>query len=153
MHPPYLALSTSSNRTYDAAESQAELPKTRSYQLNTSSRRFGSGSPQGTDPQNARRIRMLSGVPRVDKTYRRLTCLRASKAFALFPCWPSWQHAAATTLVTLKNSWSLTQFQLPLSQRSTANTTKVVERFSGQASAPAPHRHHQPHQHFDKEAA
>ncbi len=152
MHTQYLAPHALSNLSSDAGESQPAMSKSVSYLLAPSSRSFGTGYTQVTNPQNTWGIRMLSGFPRVDKTNRRLTCLRALRAFAPFPCLPSWQHAAATTQVTLKNSWSLTRFRLPLSQPSTANTTKVVTLFPGQASAPASH-HRQPRHTHELEAA
>ena len=152
MHPQYIAPYTDLIRSSDAGEPQTYMMNSCSYHLFRSSRSFGLGYTQVTKPQNARRNWTLSGFPRVDKIKRRLTCLRASRAFALYLCWYSWQHVAITTQVTLKNSWSLTRFRLPLSQPSTANTTKVVILFPRQALAPASH-HHQSHQHFDQEAA
>ncbi len=150
MHPQYIAACNTAHRRSDAAVSQPGFSKSASYLLAASSRIFGGGYTQVANPQNTWGIRMLSGISRVKKTYRRLTCLRASKAFAPYPCLPSWQHAA--TQATSKNSWSLTQSQSALSRLSTANTTKVVDLFLGQAFAPVP-RHHQPLNPFDMEAA
>lgn len=149
MHPQYLAPRASTKPFYDAAGTQPDMTKTISYHLDPSWRSFPQGCSQAADPQNTRKNRNLSGILRVDKTNRRLPCLRASKAFVPFPCLSSWQHVAITTL---KNSWSLTPLQLALSQHSTANTTKVVNLFSGQASAPVPH-HFEPDQPIDMEAA
>ena len=136
MPTQYVATLSSSAWCSDAAESQANASKSASYLLHKFSRSFPQGYTQVTYPQNARGNRRNVGAARVENRDRRLTCLRASRAFAPCPCLPSWQHVAVTAQVTLKNSWSLTQFQLPLSQRSTASTTKEL---SGQAATPAPH--------------
>ena len=136
MNPQYVATQSSSCLPFDAAESQAPKSDSVSYLFHRESCSFPQGYTQVTYPQNAGGHRREVGAPRVDNRDRRLTCLRASRAFAPFPCLPSWQHVAvATTQVTLKNSWSLTQFQSPSSRLSPANTTKLL---SGQAVSPVP---------------
>ena len=139
MHPQYVATRTSSNGGFDAAESQARGSQTVSYLLHRLSSSFPQGYPQGTYPQSAGEIRTLSGRSRMENRDRRLSCKRASRAFSPFPCLPSWQHVVARTMpVTLRNLWSLTQFQSQSSRHSAASTTKVVLKNSGQASAPVP---------------
>lgn len=136
MHTQYVANQSSSCLQFDAAQSQPPKSVSISYLLQEASCSFPQGYTQVTYPQNVRGHRREVGVSRVENRDRRLTCLRASRAFAPFPCLPSWQHVAATTTqVTLKNSWSLTRFRLPLSQPSAANTTNSR---SGQAFAPVP---------------
>lgn len=136
MHTQYVATLSSSNCQFDAGESQAKLPVSRSYLLHRFRASFPQGYTQVAYPQNARGNRHSGGQPRVENRDRRLTCLRASRAFSPCPCLPSWQHVAArTTQVTLKNLWSSTQFQSPSSRLSTTSTTKPI---SGQASAPVP---------------
>ncbi len=137
MHPQYVATRSSSNPSFDAAESQGGIVESASYLLHRYSRSFPQGYTQVTYPQNARGSRHNVGSARVENRDRRLTCLRASRASSPFPCLPSWQHVVARTMqVTLKNLWSLTQFQSPSSRFSlvSAKTT------SGQASAPVPTR-------------
>jgi len=133
----HIAHDGASRLSIDAGEPQASGTKTGSYLFEVYSRRFPEGCSLVADPRNAKGIRMLSGYLCVDKTYRRLTCLRALRAFALFPCLPSWLHAA-TTQVKLKNLWSLTQFQLLLNQHTTANCKRSFTILE-QAFAPVPH--------------
>lgn len=137
MHPQYLAAQSSCSPAFDAGESQTYGARTVSYLLHRHSCSFPQGYTQVTDPQKVGEIRHSAGQARVENRDRRLTCRRASRAFSQCPCWPSWQHVAArTTQVTLKNSWSLTRFRLPLNRRSRANTTKFDLTIKGQASAP-----------------
>lgn len=132
----YVAPQSSSCSLIVAAESQAESTVSVSYLFNRFPVSFPQGYTQVAYPQNARGNRRTVGPSRVENRDRRLTCLRASKAFAPCPCLPSWQHVAATTTqVTLKNSWSLTRFQSQSSQSSLASTTKEL---SGQAATPVP---------------
>lgn len=135
MFPQYVATQSSSTWCSDAAESQAQASKSISYLFHRFSVSFPQGYTQVTYPQNARGSRRTVGTYRVENRDRRLTCLRASRAFAPCPCLPSWQHVAPTTQVTLKNSWSLTQFQSQSSQYTLASTTKEI---SGQAATPVP---------------
>ncbi len=137
MPTQYVAPQSSSCSRIVAAESQAGSAISVSYLLNRFSVSFPLGYTQVTYPQNARGNRRHVGAARVENRDRRLTCLRASRAFAPFPCLPSWQHVALTTQVKLKNSWSLTRFQSQSSQSSLASTTK---EFSGQAATPVPPR-------------
>lgn len=134
----YLAARSSSQRAFDAGESQTALIQTPSYLSIQPSRSFPQGYTQVTDPQKAWEIGRLPDDLRVENRDRRLTCPRASRALWPSHCWPSRPHAAAATQVTSKNSWSLTRFRLPLSQYSLASTTKPVVTRSGQASAPVP---------------
>ena len=134
----YVATRSSSTCCSDAAESQARASISVSYLFNRFPVSFPQGYTQVTYPQNARGSRRTVGAARVENRDRRLTCLRASRAFAPCPCLPSWQHVAATTTqVTLKNLWSLTRFQSQSSQSLLASTTK---EFSGQAATPVPPR-------------
>ena len=135
MHPQYFATRSSSTACFVAAESQAESTISTSYLLNRFQASFPQGYTQVTYPQKAGDNRRCAGRTRVENRDRRLTCLRASKAFLPFPCWPSWQHAAQTTQVTLKNSWSLTRFQSQ-SSRPTQVSSDIV---AGQAVTSAPH--------------
>jgi len=151
MQPLYVAPWVPVKGLNDAEETQTGMTQTVSYLSGASSHSFGAGYSQVTDPQNTWGIRFLSGVLRVDKINRRLICLRASRAFALFPCWSSWQHVATTIQVTSKNLWSLTQNQLRHSLLSTASF-KFVELILGQAYAPVPY-HRQPYQSLFMEAA
>jgi len=137
MLPQYLAAHTSSSRAFEASMSHCKLSITLSYLSKTSSRSFPQGYTQVTDPQNACGDRTLSGPQRVENRDRRLTCLRASRALWPSHCWPSWPHAAATTQVTSKNSWSLTRFRLPLNRPSRASF-KLNLTTLGQAFAPVP---------------
>jgi len=136
MHTQYVAQQSSSCLPSDAAESQASKSTSGSYLLQRHSCSFPQGYTQVTYPQYVRGHRREVGVSRLENRDRRLTCPRALRAFAPFPCLPSWQHvAAATTQVTLKNSWSLTRFQSQLSRLSAANTTNSI---SGRAVSPVP---------------
>jgi len=151
MQPLYVAPWVPVKGLNDAAETQTGMTQTVSYLSDASSHSFSAGYSQVADPQNTWGIRFLSGVLRVDKINRRLICLRASRAFALFPCWSSWRHVATTIQVTPKNSWSLTQHQLRLRLLSIASF-KFVELIAGQAYAPVPY-YHQPYQSLFMEAA
>jgi len=135
MHPQYVATRSSSNGHFDAGESQAKLAFSILHLLRRISRSFPQGYTQVTYPQNARGNRQNVGIVRVENRDRRLTCLRALKAWSPFPCLPSWQHVAATiTRVTLKNLWSLTPFQSPSSRPSPVS----FKLSSGQAATPVP---------------
>jgi len=153
MQPLYVAPWALVKGLNDAEETQAGMTQTVSYLSGASSHSFGAGCSQVTDPQNTWGIRFLSGILRVDKINRRLICLRASRAFARFPCWSSWQHVA--TMIQVTSSWSLShqqqQQQLRQSLLSTASF-KFVELILGQAYAPVPY-HHQPYQSLFMEAA
>ena len=135
MFPQYVAPQSSSCSPFVAPESQAESTVPVSYLFNRFPVSFPQGYTQVTYPQNARGNRRTVGADRVENRDRRLTCLRASRAFAPCPCLPSWQHVAPTTQVKLKNSWSLTRFRSQSSQSSLASTTK---EFPGQAATPVP---------------
>jgi len=136
MHPQYVATQSSSTRFIDAADSQALATKSVSYLINKFRASFPQGYTQVTYPQNTRGSRRSVGNLRVENRDRSLQCKRASRAFVPFPCLPSWRHVVAATLqVTLKNLWSLTQFQSPSSRFSRVITTKLT---SGQVVAPVP---------------
>lgn len=135
MYTQYVAQGSSSCLPVDAAESQGRSSKSPSYLLHKFSPIFPQGYPQVTLPQEVGTGRPLVGPARMEKRDRSLLCKRASRAFLPCPCWPSWQHVAATMQVTLKNLWSLTQFQSPSSRFSLVSTTK---RLAGQAFAPVP---------------
>lgn len=136
MHPQYVATRSSYNVDFVAAESQALPTHSVSYLFHRFPSSFPQGYTQVTYPQKAGDIRRSAGRTRVKNRDRRLTCLRASKAFSLCLCWPSWPHVAQTMPVTLKNLWSSTQFQSVLSQ-----PTQVSSNTSaGQAFSPVPLR-------------
>jgi len=136
MHPQYVALQSSSKSAVVAAESQAALSNSVSYLLHRLRASFPHGYTQVAYPQKAGDVRRSAVRLPVKYRDRRLTCLRASKAFLLFPCLPSWQRVDPTTQVTLKNSWSLTRFQSLLS-RPTQVSSKSTN--GGQAVTPASH--------------
>lgn len=136
MRPQYVAARSSCAWHFDAVESQARALISASYLFHRFSRSFPQGYPQVTCPQNARRVRPVVGLNRVEKRDRRLTCLRASRAYLRCPCLPSWQHVARTIQMTLRNLWSLTPFQSPLSRFS---PTSITEQTAGQAFAPVPY--------------
>jgi len=136
MHPQYVAPQSSSKSAVVAAESQAEMTNSVSYLLHRLRVSFPHGYTQVAYPQKAGDVRRFAGRLSVKYRDRRLTCLRASKAFLLFPCLPSWRLVDPTTPVTSKNSWSLTRFQSLLS-RPTQVSSKNTN--AGQAVTPVPH--------------
>lgn len=135
MYPQYVAPRSSSNASIDAGWPQARPSNCISYLSDGFSRSFPVDCTQAIDPQNARRRRQTGGTLRVENRDRRLTCLRASRAFLPFPCLPLWQHVARTMQVTSKSSWSSTPCPSQSSQSSPANITDLR---SGQAAAPVP---------------
>lgn len=135
MYPQYVAPQSASKPPIDAAESQARVSISVSYLLCGFSRSFPVDCTQAVNPQNARRRRHAGGTVRVENRDRRLTCLRASRAYAPFPCLPLWQHVAPTAEATLKSLWSLTPCP---SQSSPFTTTNTTNSLSGQAAPPVP---------------
>jgi len=137
MNTQYVAARCSGAGCFDAAESQAAGSNFKSYLLHSLSSSFPQGYTQVTYPQKVEDGRRFAANLPMENRDRRLTCPRASRAFSPFPCLPSWQHAVRITLATLKSLWSLTQAQLPFSQRLTASFNK----YTGQASTPVPTHH------------
>ena len=137
MQPQYVATQRSCDRGFEALESQGSEIAADIYLLHRFPPILVCGCTQVTLTSYKGQILRVCADLHITRD-RRLTCLRASRAFAPFPCLPSWQHVAATTTqVTLKNSWSLTRFQSPSSRSSLVSTTKEL---SGQATSPVPIR-------------
>lgn len=136
MRPQHVAARSSCKRCFDAGRSQATGSGFSSYLLHRLSSSFPQGYTQVAYPQKVEDGRHFAAQLPVERTDRRLTCQRASRALLPFPCWPSWQHAAQITQATLKSLWSLTQARLPFSRRSTAS----FKHHTGRAFAPVPHR-------------
>ncbi len=143
MHTQHVAMRSSSAMPNDAGESQPRASISVSYQSGRFSDSFPVDCTQAINPQNARRRRLDGDISRVEKRDRRLTCLRASRAFVPYPCLPLWQHVAQSRRVPSKSSWSSTPCPLQYNQPSRASITNSR---SGQAAPPVSALHHGPEQ-------
>lgn len=131
----YVATQSSSNVCSDAAWSQGWIAISLSYLLRGFSRSFPQGYTQVTYPQKARGERQSAAPTRVEKRDRRLTCLRASRAFSQYPCLSLWQHVDQTIPPQLKNLW----LSIPCPSRSSLHfPASITDQTSGRAVAPVP---------------
>lgn len=140
MNPQYVARHCSSKVAFVAAESQPRTTKSVSYLFHRLAGSFPQGYTQVAYPQDAGEDRRSGGLSRVENRDRRQICPRASRAFLLCPCWPSWQHVAQTIQVTWKNLRSLTQFQSQSSPFTLARCRGGFPALTGQATPPVPFR-------------
>ena len=132
MEPQYVAHQSSSNRLFEASESQRLAKEPCGYLFTTGSRSLRNTYTQVTytSKGTGRRDSLVDLVSNID---RRLRCPRASN------CWPysvlHSQHPLAHAKHRLKSSLWLIPRRSPLSQHTQASTSKTCR---GQASTPVP---------------